>query len=69
MKKPTLALQYALAAVAANPILTHMRSAVYYPVTIPTLPRNDTLHLQKAEEKRLRKQQKYLSAIKDKKND
>ena len=50
----------ALAHVAANPVLTHMRNTAYAPVKLKEYSKNEEEVLKKAQEKRLRKQERNL---------
>ena len=48
-------LQAAIANLAINPLMMHMRNVAYFPVTLPTERKDDEERLKQAEEKRLRR--------------
>lgn len=65
MKPKSLELQKALSALAVSPIFSHMRKVAYTPQEINhDKLRNDAECLTKAEEKRIRKQQKHVRLTK-----
>ena len=67
-EKHKLMIEAALAGVAANPVLSHMRIVAYSPVSTQCIEEGDSLKtkesdllaIKKAEEKRLRKQERNL---------
>ena len=60
MRKPSVLIAAAYAGMMANPVMKHMRDVASAPVSLPTSRKYDLTAINKAEEKRLRKQARNL---------